>query len=157
MAGFTINRVFLSGNLTRDPEMRSIPSTGTALCKMRLAVNDRYKDNASGEWMDRPNYFDVTIWKGMAEWCGSNLHKGDQVAIEGKLRWHEWDDNGQKRQAVDVTAESIVPVRTRENGGSSSGGYSHTDSDIPADDSDLPTAGTAASSEPLPDTDDIPF
>jgi single-strand DNA-binding protein len=163
MSGFVINRVHLSGNLTADPEHRTIPSSGTTLCKLRIANNERYKDSGSGEWMDRPNYFNVTMWKGMADWVANNLHKGDEVVIEGRLRWHEWEDNGQKRSAVDITADSIVPTRTRNGGGSrsSSGGYQESDADVPYDSSDLPEAGAQAAAstvgEPGVGEDDIPF
>jgi single-strand DNA-binding protein len=113
--------------------------------------------------MDRPNYFNVTMWKGMADWVANNLHKGDEVVIEGRLRWHEWEDNGQKRSAVDITADSIVPTRTRNGGGSrsSSGGYQESDADVPYDSSDLPEAGAQAAAstvgEPGVGEDDIPF
>jgi single-strand DNA-binding protein len=159
MSGFTINTVTISGNLTRDPELRST-SGGTSVCKLRIASNERYKDS-TGEWADRPNYFDVTIWKGMGEWVGNNLHKGDQVVVEGRLRWHEWEAEGGKRQAVDITANSVVPV-TRDGSGSGSGtssraSYQDQDSDIPADTSDLPPVGAAASSAAPAGDDDIPF
>jgi single-strand DNA-binding protein len=158
MSGFTINTVTISGNLTRDPELRTT-SGGTSVCKLRIASNERYKDQTTGDWADRPNYFDVTIWKGMGEWVGNNIHKGDQVVIEGRLRWHEWESDNGKRQAVDIVANSVVPV-TRDGGGSSGGSsrssYQDQDSDIPADTSDLPPVGATASAATA-DDDDIPF
>jgi single-strand DNA-binding protein len=108
MPGFTMNTVCLSGNLTADPELRHLPS-GTALCKLRVAVNERVKDG-TGEWSDRAMYFDVTVWSGIGEWVAGNLSKGDGIAVQGRLQWREWEKDGVKRQAVDIVAESIVPV-----------------------------------------------
>ena len=89
MSGFDINTVTVSGNLTRDPELRNLPS-GQAVCSLRIAHNERFKD-ASGEWADRAAYFDVTIWSGLGEWMGRNLTKGQKVVVSGRLRWREWE------------------------------------------------------------------
>ena len=78
MAATNINRVVLTGNLTRDPELRSTPS-GTSICSLRVACNTRRKD-ASGEWVDKPNYFDVTVWGAQGENCANYLSKGRPVA-----------------------------------------------------------------------------
>src|ERR671935_26043 len=79
-----INRVVLVGNLTRDPELRHTPS-GTPVCKLRIAVNTRQKDGATGQWIDKPNYFDVTVWGNQGESCSQYLSKGRPVAIDGRL------------------------------------------------------------------------
>jgi single-strand DNA-binding protein len=150
MSGFIINTVTLSGNLTRDPELRSTGS-GVSVCGLRIASNERYKDSA-GEWSDRPGYYDITIWKGLGEWVASNVHKGDQIVVEGRLHWREWETDGQKRQAIDITANSIIPV-PRGNGG---GGTSRReDLDVPFDTSGLPPVD--APTPVLPGGDDIPF
>src|SRR5919202_848447 len=95
-----INRVVLVGNLTRDPELRHTPS-GTAVCKLRIAVNTRQKD-AQGNWGDKPNYFDVTVWGNQGESCAQFLSKGRPVGVDGRLDWREWDaQDGTKRQEVD--------------------------------------------------------
>src|SRR2546423_978551 len=95
-----INRVVLVGNLTKDPELRHTPS-GMAVCSLRLAVNTRRKDAASGEWTEKPNYFDVTVWGNQGENCAQYLSKGRPVAVDGRLEWREWDaQDGTKRQAV---------------------------------------------------------
>ncbi len=120
MSGFDINTVTVSGNLTREPEVRTLP-TGTAVCSLRIAHNDRYKD-ASGEWADRTSYFDVTVWGGLGTWMGNNLSKGQKVVVSGALKWREWEQEGQKRQAVDITAFSVVPVV--RDGDSRGGGQS---------------------------------
>jgi single-strand DNA-binding protein len=100
-----INRVVLTGNLTRDPELRSTAS-GTSVCSLRIACNTRQRRD--GEWVDKPNYFDVTVWGGQGENVTQYLEKGRGVAIDGRLEWREWDDrDGNKRQAVDIVAESV--------------------------------------------------
>ena len=113
MSGFDINQLTISGHLCRDPELRELPS-GTAICSLRIAHNERYKD-ASGEWADRAQYFDVTVWSGLGDWIGRNLAQGDKVVVAGRLRWREWtNDKGDKRQAVDITAESVIPIPRAE-------------------------------------------
>ena len=102
-----INRVILTGNLTRDPELSSLPS-GTSVCKLRLAVNRRVKDQATGEWSDRPNYFDVKVWGQQGENCANFLAKGRAVAVDGRLEWREWEaQDGGKRQAVEIVADTV--------------------------------------------------
>ncbi len=115
MAG-SINRVVLVGNLTRDPETRQ--AGATTVCTLRLAVNDRVKDPSSGEWGDRPNYFDVDAFGAQGDLCVKYLAKGRQVAVEGRLRWREWEtQDGQKRSAVSVVADNIQFIGPREGGG----------------------------------------
>jgi len=87
-----INRVTIVGNLTRDPELRHTGS-GTAVCSLRIAVNSQRKDE-SGQWVDKPNYFDVTVWDKQGENCAQYLAKGRPVAIDGRLDWREWDAQG---------------------------------------------------------------
>ena len=102
-----INRVVLLGNLTRDPELRHTPS-GMAVCSLRIAVNTRRKDGATGEWTEKPNYFDVTVWGNQGESCAQYLSKGRPVAVDGRLEWREWDaQDGTKRQAVEIIADSV--------------------------------------------------
>jgi single-strand DNA-binding protein len=112
-----INRVVLVGNLTKDPELKST-SGGTSLCKLRIAVNTRRKDE-TGQWVDKPNYFDVTVWGNQAESCAQYLSKGRPVGIDGRLEWREWDatDGSGKRQAVEVVAESVQFLGSRDGGG----------------------------------------
>jgi single-strand DNA-binding protein len=142
MAG-NINRVVLVGNLTRDPELRHTPS-GTPVCSLRVAVNTRRKDE-SGQWTDKPNYFDVTVWGQQGENCAQYLSKGRPVAIDGRLEWREWEaQDGGKRQAVEIVAESVQFLGGRMEGdqqpayvsaGAASGGDDFPSS--PADD-DIP-------------------
>jgi single-strand DNA-binding protein len=114
MAG-NINRVVLVGNLTRDPELRHTPS-GTPVCSLRVAVNTRRKDE-SGQWVDKPNYFDVTAWGQQGENCAQYLSKGRPVAIDGRLEWREWEaQDGSKRQAVEIVADSVQFLGGRMEG-----------------------------------------
>ena len=102
-----INRVVLVGNLTRDPELRHTPS-GMAVCSLRLAVNTRRKDAATGEWTEKPNYFDITVWGNQGENCAQYLAKGRPVGVDGRLEWREWEaQDGSKRQAVEVIADTV--------------------------------------------------
>ena len=101
-----INRVVLVGNLTKDPELRHTPS-GTAVCSLRIAVNSRRRDE-TGQWVDKPNYFDVSIFGNQAESSAQYLSKGRPVGIDGRLDWREWEaQDGSKRQAVSIIAESV--------------------------------------------------
>ena len=116
MAASNINSVVVTGNLTRDPELRHLNS-GTAVCKLRIAVNTRRK-NGDGEWVDKPNYFDVTVWGAQGENCSTYLSKGRPVAVQGRLEWREWqNDNGDKRQAVEIIAESVQFLGSRDGSG----------------------------------------
>ena len=154
MAATNINRVVLTGNLTRDPELRSTPS-GTSVCSLRVACNTRRKD-ASGEWVDKPNYFDVTVWGAQGENCATYLSKGRPVAVDGRLEWREWEDQqGNKRQAVDIVADSVQFLGGRDEGapGGGNGSRFTPQADVPADTADFqPAASTSGGSD-----DDIPF
>ncbi len=108
-----INRATIVGNLTRDPEIRNLP-TGGAVCTLRVAVNSRRKDQ-TGTWIDEPNYFNVTVFGNAAEAAGRFLAKGRQVAVDGRLRWREWQDQqGNKREAVEIVAQEVQFIGARE-------------------------------------------
>ena len=114
MAATNINRVVMTGNLTADPELRSLPS-GTSVCKLRIACNTRRKNGSTGEWEDKPNYFDVTVWGAQGENAARFLSKGRPVAIDGRLEWREWEaQDGSKRQATDIIADSVQFLGSRE-------------------------------------------
>ena len=113
MAANTINRVIITGNLTRDPELRSTPS-GASVCSLRVASSTRRRD-AAGEWFDKPNYFDVTVFGAAGENCATYLTKGRPVAVDGRLEWREWEDaDGNRRQAVEIVAERVQFLGGRE-------------------------------------------
>jgi single-strand DNA-binding protein len=149
MAGQNINRVVITGNLTRDPELRSTGG-GTSVCSLRIASNSRTKD-AQGNWTDKPNYFDVTVWGAQGENVAQYLSKGRPVAVDGRLNWREWQDQGgNKRQSVDIIADSVQFLGSRE--GCENGGRFTPQSDVPADTSDYASAPAGSSGD-----DDIPF
>ena len=152
MAATNINRVVMTGNLTRDPELRNTP-IGTSVCKLRVACNTRRKD-ASGEWVDKPNFFDVTVWGAQGENCATYLQKGRPVAVDGRLEWREWEDkDGNKRQSVDIIADSVQFLGSRD--AAENGGRFTPQSDVPADTGDFekaPAGGGTSSAD-----DDIPF
>jgi single-strand DNA-binding protein len=162
MAG-SINRVIIVGNLTRDPELRSLPN-GTSVCSLRVAVNDRVKDPNTGDWTDKPNYFDVDVFGPQAERYAGWLSKGRQIAVDGRLRWREWQSqDGQKRSAVSIVADNVQFIGPRDGsaggfgGGSSVGvrsgaaGPAYNGEGFPADEGVEPDDGDFAKD------DDIPF
>jgi len=158
MAASNINRVVLTGNLTRDPELRNLPS-GTAVCSLRLAVNTRRK-SSSGDWEDKPNYFDITVWGAQGENCARYLAKGRPIAVDGRLEWREWGEEGSKRQAIDIIADTVQFLGGRDDaGGGGSGGGFTPRSDIPVDTGDFaPVGGNGTQGRPSdPADDDIPF
>ncbi len=162
MAATNINRVVLTGNLTRDPELRSLPS-GMSVCSLRIASNTRRKDGASGEWIDKPNYFDITVFGAQGENCARFLAKGRPVAIDGRLEWREWTDKeGNKRQSVEVVADAVQFLGGREEGGggyggASAGGFTPRSTDVPVDDRDFQPAGAPMNGSADAGDDDIPF
>ncbi len=138
----SINRVVLVGNLTHDPELRALPS-GTSVCQLRIAVNDRIKDRGTGEWKDYPNYFDVTVFGQQGESCAQYLSRGRQVAVDGRLRWRQWEtQDGQKRSKVEVVADSVQFIGPRDAGATAgqraqSGGPAFNDAGLDAPDEDF--------------------
>ena len=155
MAATNINVVVLTGNLTRDPELRSLQN-GTSICKLRIACNTRRK-GASGDWEDKPNFFDVSVWGAQGENCARFLSKGRPVALNGRLEWREWEaqDGSGKRQSVEIIADSVQFLGGRDDAGGGQGNGFTPRSDVPVDDRDFqPAASTAG---PAAADDDIPF
>lgn len=102
----SINRVTITGNLTRDPDLRSTAG-GMPVLGLGVAVNDRHKNSATGEWEDYPNFVDCTMFGTRAEKITPYLSKGTKVAIDGKLRWSQWEKDGQKRSKLEVIIDEI--------------------------------------------------
>lgn len=151
-----INRVTITGNLTRDPEMRSTGG-GLSICKLGVAVNHRRKDNNTDQWIEEPNYFDVTVFGSQGENCATYLSKGRPVAVDGRLAWSSWEaqDGSGKRSKVEIIANVVQFLGSRGDapgGGGDQGGFTPS-SDVPADTSDF--------GDPAPvgggSDDDIPF
>jgi single-strand DNA-binding protein len=160
VAASNVNVVVITGNLTRDPELRSTGG-GTSVCELRVAVNSRRKDGSTGEWVDKPNYFDVTVFGAQGENCANYLSKGRPVAVEGRLDWREWEakDGSGKRQKVSIIANSVQFLGSRDGSGGgqsdgNGGGFSPS-SDVPADTTDF--EGAAAPAAGGGGDDDIPF
>jgi single-strand DNA-binding protein len=146
------NVVIITGNLTHDPTLRETGG-GTSVCAMRVAVNSRRKNSTTGEWEDKPNYFDVTVFGGHGESCRKYLAKGRPVAIEGRLDWREWEakDGSGKRQAVQIIANNVEFLGKKpEEDETPDGTDGATDS--PGEDRQLAGVGAGADGD-----DDIPF
>jgi single-strand DNA-binding protein len=145
-----INRVVLVGNLTRDPELKHTPG-GTAVTSLRIAVNTRRKDE-TGQWADKPNYFSVSVFGNQAESCAQYLSKGRPVAIDGRLEWREWQQqDGSKREAVEVVADSVQFLGSRDGGEGGGGLGGGGNQFVP------PGAGSESADFPAAADDDIPF
>jgi single-strand DNA-binding protein len=152
VAASNINVVVITGNLTRDPELRSTGG-GTSVCELRVAVNSSRKNGQTGQWEDKANYFDVVVWGAQGENCANYLSKGRPVAVEGRLDWSEWEakDGSGKRQKVQIVAKSVQFLGSRDGGGNGNGGFTPS-SDVPADSSDFAGAAAGGGGD-----DDIPF
>ena len=143
-----INRVILTGNLTADPELSTTPN-GTSVCRLRLAVNRRYKDQSTGDWVDKPNYFDIKVWGNQGENCAQYLSKGRPVAVDGRLEWSEWESqDGGKRSKVEVVADTVQFLGSRSDNEGGGSGFRATTELTPD-----PVAFTGAAAS----DDDIPF
>lgn len=154
-----LNRVTLVGRLTRDPELRHTAS-GDPVCSIRLAVSSRARDE-SGNWGDRSNYFDVTVFGRQADTVTTYLTKGRRIGVDGRLSWREWQaQDGTRRQSVEVIANDIFFLDSRsDSGGGGGGGEGWGDrprasagSDLPVDRSDMSPSPPAGGAD-----DDIPF
>jgi single-strand DNA-binding protein len=163
LAASNVNVVVITGNLTQDPELRHTGG-GTAVCELRVAVNSRRKNGQTGEWEDKPNYFNVTVWGAQGENCANYLSKGRPVAVEGRLDWREWEakDGSGKRQAVSIVANTVQFLGSRDGaggqgGGNGGGGGFSPSSDVPADTSDFEGAAAGGGGGGGSSEDDIPF
>jgi single-strand DNA-binding protein len=146
-----LNRVLLTGNLTRDPESRKTPS-GTHVCVLRVACSTARK-TADGGWEERPNYFDVEVFGNRAETCARYLAKGRPVAIDGRLHWSEWSTKeGAKRQSVSIHAETVQflgPPPARDP--------ATEQSDGPEQGEEAPLVAVGAGEDGGGDAEDLPF
>lgn len=116
MSATNINRVILTGNLTRDPELRATPS-GMSVCSLRIATNARVKQG--DEWGDKASYFNVTIWGAQGENAAKYLSKGRPVAVDGRLDWREFTDKeGKKREAIEIVADNVQFLSSGDGAGS---------------------------------------
>jgi single-strand DNA-binding protein len=146
MAG-DINRVTIVGRLTRDPELRQLPS-GTSVLQLGVAVNGRQKDDA-GNWIDKPNFFDVKVFGNQADTLNTHLSKGRRIGVDGRLDWSSWEaQDGSKRSKVEIVAQSVQFLDSRgESGGEGERQF------VPA----AATAGNEDFGGSASSDDDIPF
>jgi single-strand DNA-binding protein len=145
MAG-DINRVTIVGRLTRDPELRHLPS-GNPVLQLGVAVNGRQKDE-TGNWIDKPNFFDVKVFGNQAEMLSQHLTKGRRIGVDGRLDWSSWEGaDGSKRSKVEIVAQSVQFLDSR------------MDATAEAERQFVPAAATAATEADFGGgtDDDIPF
>ncbi len=154
-----LNKVFLIGNLTRDPELRVTPK-GTAICQFGLAVNRQFKDE-SGQTRDETAFIDIEAWGKQGELVSKYLTKGSPAMVEGRLKFDQWEDkqSGQKRSKLKVVLENVQFLSGR--GGAAAGGGEEGDASAPAERHVPPARGGTRSPTPpaaAPDIDeDVPF
>jgi len=110
------NHVTIVGRLGRDPELKLIGNNETHVCNFSIAVNESFKDS-SGEWKERTDWFEITVWGNQAKACGENLAKGSKVLIMGKLTQNRWEKDGQKHSKVLITARSVTFMGAKPNEG----------------------------------------
>ena len=147
-----INSVNIAGNLTRDCELRQTQG-GTSILSFGIAVNERVKNNQTGEWSDRANFFNCVCFGKRAEGLANVLTKGQKVAISGRLRYNQWEnDKGEKRSSVEIVVNDVEFMSQRNNAQSQSNGsygqqyqqqgnYSQQQQYAPQNGSQQPTGG----------------
>lgn len=148
MSWFAINHCVLFGNMTRAPELRSLPS-GVSVCEFGIAVSESVKNGQTGEWTERPNFFDITVWNKLGEYVAREGGKGMPTFVEGRLRFEQWDaPDGTKRSKVKVVAEKVILTARREK----------SDGSAPRQGQTPPTAqGGPWDSNAVDPDSDIPF
>lgn len=157
----SLNRVYLVGNLTRDPEVKYLPD-GTPVADLRLAVSETYRSRSSGEQVETTCFVDVVVWRKQAEACGQYLTKGSPVLVEGKLHLDEWEaQDGGKRSKLRVRAQRVQFLNRRAKGDEMGNGPGPVDGlqnqSVPQSADGSPGAGESGASENLGDDDNLPF
>src|SRR5689334_214100 len=155
MAGKSVNKVILLGNLGKDPEVKYTPS-GTPVAKITVATNERFKDK-EGQWQDRTEWHNVVLWQRLAEIAGEYLKKGGKVYIEGRLQTRSWEDKqtNQKKYMTEVVANDLVLLGGRGEGGEASrgaaaGGNNNFDQRTPEHEPAAAVSSSAISDEDIP-------
>lgn len=149
----SVNQVTLMGNLTRDPELRNTPS-GQSVCSFSLALNRAYKDQ-SGEWKEATDYIDIVAWGPLGERVAQYLSKGRRALVQGRLQSRSWEQDGQKRNKVEVLAADVTFLDSRGEGGGNDGGSDNAPAAKPASKKDDVVIEDIAD-QPI-NLDDIPF
>lgn len=149
----TLNRVFLIGNLTRDPEVRYVPS-GTAVADLRMAINRKYRLQ-SGEDREETCFVNVVVWGKQGESCGHYLRKGSPVFVEGRLQYEEWEKEGQKNSRLRVVADRVQFLGSSRRGSETEFGDAREESGAAATEASAPSAPAAPAGGG--DDDNLPF
>jgi len=132
----SFNKVILLGNLTRDPEVRYTPN-GIAVASFAIAVNRKYKQG--DETKEEVSYIDIVVFGKQAESCGQYISKGDSVLIDGRLQQRRWEtEEGQKRNKIEVVAQSVNFMPKRSSGGGQAQGHAEPAQEAPVDEGDIP-------------------
>lgn len=151
----SMNKVFLIGNLTRDPEVRYLPS-GAAVGDLRLAVNRKYKTQ-QGEEREETCFVNVSVWGRQAETCGQYLGKGSAVLVEGRLRFEEWEKDGQKNSRISVTAERVQFMSAPRSGADYGDSPASSGASTRPSPAAMPDRGGPPPAEDRVDDEDLPF
>lgn len=159
----SINKVFLCGNITRNPEIRKT-ANGSSVLGFSIAVNDRINNQQTGQWEDRPNFFDCVMFGPRADSIVHYMSKGMKVAIEGRLRWNQWEKDGVKRSRIDVVIDDIELMQRRSNADAVAPEFReqqaqqvHYQSVSAGDDNAAMVASAFGSETPMVYEQDIPF
>ena len=163
----SLNRVYLAGNLTKDPEVKYLPD-GTAVADLRVAVNETYRSRTTGETVEQTCFVDVVAWRKQAETCGKFLSKGAPILVEGRLHLDEWEaQDGSKRSRLRVRAIRVQFLSAPRNSefSDTSGSVTTEGGRAAQDESEgdrdgsfgQPAAGTVQDNNNLGDDDNLPF
>ena len=150
-----MNKVYLIGNLTRDPEMRST-STGIPVCNFSIAVNRRFKNAQTGQ--QETDFFNIVAWRQLAELCGRYLAKGRKVAVFGSIQTRSYvAQDGSKRTAFDIVADEVEFLSSANAGSAPSSDYHAAVSPAPVQRQQAPSYAPADSGFTQVDDDELPF
>lgn len=151
-----VNKVILIGNLGQDPELR-YTSSGTAVCNMRLATNESYK-NRDGELVEKVEWHSVVAWARLAEICDQYLEKGSQVYFEGSLQTRSWDDqDGNTRYSTEVKVREMMMLSGRNQAGAPAGGAPSSGGKRPQQSTQGGGGNSQSSQETFEPDDELPF
>ena len=151
-----MNKVFLIGNLTRDPEIRSAQS-GVNILTFGVAVNDRRRNPQTGEWEDYANFIDCVLFGNRADYLSRTLHKGTKVVVEGKLRYSTWERDGQRRSKIEVVVDELEFMSSRNGNGNGGQSYGQSYNQAPAQSYGASPAMPSIDTTSSVYDDDIPF
>jgi single-strand DNA-binding protein len=146
-----LNKVTISGRLTRDPEVKFTPS-GTAICNLSVAVNKSWKDKNTGEKREQTSFVDVGLFQGQAEFAGKFCFKGQRIIVSGELKQEQWEDKntGQKRSRLSINSNEIIPIDWPERDGEQSQPQQQRPQGNPAPHTAVSQSGAPSSDDDVP-------